>query len=532
MIRVTGDDDRVSGAAIWLLLGVTAVACLDAINGTALAIARADIMGSIHTTPDEAAWLNMAYLMAKLTAFPIGAWLGLRIDRGQCLVGSTVVIILSSLAGGLTTEFYQLVIWRALQGVSGAVLLVVGQTVLFEFLPRGRQPLVQAAFALAVVAMPTAIAPAAQGWLTETLSWSWIFLLNLPGGLIGLAMILAGLGAIPVVQRATIRLDWVGLMLFAVAMVCLVYVLQQGNRWNWFAESRIVNLSIVGMIAVLAFAAWEIRSQGRDPLIDLATFHDPNFAFGFIVSFVAGCALFGSAFLIPLFALSVLGFSETYAGLLLLPSGALTGLGLFAAAALIQVRRLSPIKLVPVGIVLFMSAMWLLSGSTSESGIPDMTTALLLRGFGLGPLFVALTLITFLGLGGPRLAHGVALFNFGRQFGGLIGVAFLQTYLAHQAALNRSVLATHFTPGSPALEARQNAITDLLATQGYSSEMAAAVTAMIQRSLQTQIMTLSFNEGFLVLALLFVSAAPMLIAVKIILAMTAGRKAVDERATE
>ncbi len=517
-------------SARWLLLGVTTVACLDAVNGTALSIARADIMGSTHATPDEIAWLDMAYLMAKLTAFPFGAWMEQRFGRGGSLVGATLVVILSSLACGLSGDLAQLVLWRALQGASGAVLLVVGQTVLLDLFPQARQPLVQAAFALAAVAMPTAIAPALQGWLADTISWSWIFILNLPAGLLGLAMILAGSGAIPPVESAaaegtTARFDRIGLVLLAVAMGCLVYVLQQGNRWNWFDEPRIVILSMLGTAALLAFVGWQIQSQGRSPLIDLAVFRSPQFAFGFVVSFVAGCALFGSAYLIPVFALSVLHFPKTHAGLLLLPGGAFIALGLFTAAAVIQVRRLPPIKLVPVGIVFFMSAMWLLSGSTSESCIPDMTTALLLRGFGLGPLFVALTLNTLLGLDRPRLAHGVTLFNFGRQFGGLIGVAVLQTYLDHQAALNLNVLGAHVTLGSPALAVRQTAVADLLATRADATiDAAAAATAMMQRALQSQIATLSFNEAFLALALLFVGAAPLLVTVNIILAKILGQK--------
>ncbi|HEY9549995.1 MAG TPA: MFS transporter, partial [Kiloniellaceae bacterium] len=251
-------------------------------------------------------------------------------------------------------------------------------------------------------------------------------------------------------------------------------------------------------------------------LIDFGVLRDAHFAFGFIVSFVAGGALFGSAYIIPAFALSVIDLGPTHTGLLQLPGAAVLGLGLLSVGSLIQFGKVPPMAFIPLGILCFMAAMWMLSDLTVESGAPDMTAPLLLRGLGLSFLFIPLTLITLCDLRRPLIAHGVALFNVGRQVGGLVGIAGLSTYLDHQAALNRGILASYLAPGNPALAERQDKVAALLAARGYDpAEAVSAAIAVLQKTLQAQVAVLSFSEAFLALALLFVVAAPILVSIKV-----------------
>ena len=248
-----------------------------------------------------------------------------RFGARRPLLWSVCLLIGASAAAGLTASLGLLVAWRAAQGTLGAVLLVAGQAALFAMFPPKRQGLVQAAFALSIVMVPTAAAPALQGWITDTLSWPWVFILNLPVGALGLLVILGGIDAVPD-ERRPARFDAMGLALLAAAIACLVFLLQEGSRYDWFEDAGIIHLSVVGTAALLLFIGWEVRAQGRGALIDVAVFRDERFTLGFLVSFVAGFALFGSAFVIPAFALQVLSLTPTHAGLLLLPSGALVGI--------------------------------------------------------------------------------------------------------------------------------------------------------------------------------------------------------------
>ena len=247
------------------------------------------------------------------------------------------------------------------------------------------------------------------------------------------------------------------LILISVTLFCFTYVFSQGSRWDWFEEPHIVWLTVIGTAALLAFLVQQVILQGPGPA-RLYLFKSDDFCFAFAVSFVAGAALFGSAFLIPSFAVSVLAFTPTDAGSLLLPSGALFIAALLIAGFLFQVRRVPPIATVPFGILMIMASMWMLSGSTSESGADDMMAAILLRGLGLGFLFLSLTLMAFTHLDSENLASGIGIFNTGRQLGGLMGVAWLQTLIEHNVTGNLAVLAAHvpqaFLPSANGLRRR------------------------------------------------------------------------------
>jgi hypothetical protein len=262
--------------------------------------------------------------------------------------------------------------------------------------------------------------------------------------------------------------DWLGFFLISVALFCFTYVLSQGSRWDWFEEPRIVWLTVIGSGALLAFPGQQALAAGRG-LLDFTSFQSSDFSFAFIVSFVAGAALFGSAFLIPSFAVSVLAFTPTDAGRLLLPSGALFIGALLIAAFLVQMRRVPPIATVPFGILMIMAAMWMLSGSTSESGADDMMPAILLRGSGLGFLLLSITLIAFGSLNNRNLASGIGLFNTGRQLGGLMGVAGLQTLIDHNVAANATVLGASITAGASEVSERLTTTTALLVAKGMDA---------------------------------------------------------------
>ena len=309
--------------------------------------------------------------------------------------------------------------------------------------------------------------------------------------------------------------DWIGFSLISVTLFCFTYVLSQGSRWDWFEEPHILWLTVIGAAALLAFLGQQVIAKGQG-LLDFTLFRSDDFSFAFTVSFVAGAALFGSAFLIPSFAVSVLAFTPTDAGQLLLPSGALFIGALLVAAFLFQVRRVPPIATVPFGILMIMVAMWMLSGSTSESGADDMMAAILLRGLGLGFLFLSLTLTAFSHLDSRNLASGIGLFNAGRQLGGLMGVAGLQTLIDHNVAANVAVLGANVTAGVPAVSERLTTTTAMLAARGMDAAAASrAATGLLDRVVIGQSTVIAFDTAFNAVALLFVVAAPVLVAIKI-----------------
>jgi MFS transporter, DHA2 family, multidrug resistance protein len=499
---------------VFLVTGIVLAALTEAIAGTALALGRGHMMGDTYATPDEIAWLDVGYTAFKLVGFVAAPWLMMRINPHNIMLGSCLAMALASALSTITAWLNLLIVLRVVQGFAGGVLLIAGQAIIFLVFPRKQQPILQAVFAVGAVVAPATIAPALQGWLLDSQSWAWIFFSIVPLALsaAGCLLLADKPTAATIAQR---RFDWMGFLLISAALCCFTYVFSQGNRWDWFEQPRIVWLTTLGTAALLAFLGQQAMSQGRG-LLDLSVFRAQDFPFAFIVSFVAGAALFGSAFLIPSFAISMLAFTPSAAGQLLLPSGVLFMGALLIAAFLMQALNVPPIAPVPFGIFLTMVAMWMLSGSTGESGADDMTAAMLLRGLGLGFLFLPIILIAFSGLTPQNLGSGIGLFNMGRQLGGLMGVAGLQTLIDHQTAANFAVLSASLTPGTPAVGQRLATTSAMLTAKGIEAADAGRVaTGLLARSVTGQSAVIAFDTAFNAIALLFVVAAPVLVAAKI-----------------
>lgn len=507
-----GFDGRTAPALF--VAGIVLATLTEAIAGTVLSLGRGDIIGDTYTTPDEFAWLDIGYTALKLFGFMTAPWLMTRIAPRNLIVSATLVMGAACAIAVFTTRLDLLVVLRVLQGFAGGVLLVVGQAMIFILYPRRHQPILQAVFAMGAVVAPATIAPALQGWLLDTQSWTWIFFSVVPVALAAAGLLLfIDLPAPAAAPRHPF--DWIGSSLLAVVLFCLVYVFSQGSRWDWFEEPRILWLTAIGAAAVLAFVGQQALADGQG-LLDFTLFRSDDFSFALIVSFVAGAALFGSAYLIPSFAVLVLALTPTDAGQLLLPSGALFVGALLIAAFLVQICRIPPFASVPFGILFIMAATWMLSGSTSESGPDDMMPAILLRGLGLGFLFLSITIIAFGKLDDRNLASGIGLFNAGRQFGGLIGVAALQSLIDRNVGENLAVLGAHVTAGTPAVAERLAMLTAMLAAEGMDA-LAASRTAgsLLAKAVAGQSTVIAFDTAFNAVSLLFVVAAPVLVTIKI-----------------
>lgn len=505
-----------------LLAAATLLALTDAINSTLMMVNRAHFAGGLHATLDEAAWLNILYFAAKLAGFVIAAAVARSFGEAAVLRWSGGLLVASTMAASLPLDLATLGACRFVHGASAALMLATAQALLFRDAPPRWTPLSQAVFALATVMAPATLAPLAQGWVTDHGSWRLVFLAGVPFGLSGIGLALFALRREPAHARGNVGgsalpstldpIDPLGIALLTIGSIATVFVLQEGNRHDWLRAPQIVQAGLLAAAALL-LAAWRQYRRDGARWLQAGLFRDPHFAFGFCVSFVAGFALFGSAFLLPAFALSVLRLSPTHAGDLLVSSAAAASAGLLLGGALAQYTRVAPFKLIPLGIVLFMLAMGMLAYATAYSGLPDMTPPLLIRGFGLGLMFISLTLVTLGGLPTELACQGAALFNFGRQVGGLIGIAFLQTYLHHRHAAARTALVQTLPVGADAPLAAGSMESPL--RQALSQiDPTVAMVATLEPLLERQAGTLAFNAGFLSLAMLFIVAIPVLLAIK------------------
>jgi DHA2 family multidrug resistance protein len=511
-------------AAAALLSGLVLATFSEAMTGTLLALGRADIMGDTAATPDSFAWLDIAYTTAKILGFATAPWLTTRVKPLWVVIGAVLGLAITAGASVLAKDLAVLIGFRTLQGLFGGIVLVAAQAVVFWAFPRAKQPLLQALFAAGAVVAPATLAPALQGWIIDGQSWTWVLAAVIPLALAAAGLLL--LGDTPLSAPAAPRpFDTGGFLLLALAAVAASFTLNQGSRWNWFDDPKIWISASVALVAVIAFVMHN-HASGPRALLSFSPFATEPFPFAFLISLVAGASLFGSAFVIPAFAVTILGFSPTAAGLLLLPSAAVFAGALFAAAILAQRCKVPTLIFVPIGITLVFTGLWTLAGSGPESGPQDMALPLLLRGLGLGFLFLSLTMMAFGPLSDANMAPGIALFDMGRQFGGLFGVAGLQTLIDRQTVSNLTVIGANLPQGSASSVERMIAMTNALAGRGLETAQAsAAARALLARALNAQAALIAFDTAFLALALIFVVAAPVLVTVKIALSAAAKRRA-------
>ncbi len=495
-----------------ILIGLITAAIMEVLDTTIINVALPQMAGNLNATTDEIAWVSTGYILSNVVVLPMTAWLSQRFGRKNYLCFSILLFIIASFFCGTSRTLIELVLWRIAQGAGGAALLSTAQATLREVFPKEQQSLVQTLFILGIVVAPT-VGPTLGGVITDNYQWSWVFFINIPIGLISLALVWFFLHDTKA-QNKTGAIDYMGIVLLTLGLGSLQYVLEEGERYDWFDSVSIQRLSLLALVTLVSMVFWELSPRNKHPIVDFRVLKNKSFSAGLVLFLALGFGLYGGIFIFPLFTQNVLGFSPTATGLVLLPGGLAT-----AASAMICGRLLSspkktvdPRLLILIGVCLFTWSMWDLGHLSLASGEPDTRVGLIIRGFGLGFLFTPINNVIFAALKGPEIAQGSSFINLFRQLGGSFGIAVLNTYITNQARFHRANLVSYLTPGDPNYLARINGLTANAVTHGMSlpdAHMLAvkALDGIVQR----QASVMSFNDGFLLLGMSFIFTSPAIL---------------------
>jgi len=485
---------------------------MEVLDTTIINVALPQMAGNLNATTDEIAWVSTGYILSNVVVLPMTAWLSARFGRKNYLCFSILLFIIASFFCGTSHTLIELVLWRIAQGAGGAALLSTAQATLREVFPKEQQSLVQTLFILGIVVAPT-VGPTLGGVITDNYQWSWVFFINIPIGLISLALVWFFLHDTKA-QNKTGSIDYIGIVLLTAGLGSLQYVLEEGERDDWFDSVGIQRLTLLAAVSLVAMVFWELSPRNKHPIVDFRVLKNKSFSAGLVLFLALGFGLYGGIFIFPLFTQNVLGFSPTATGLVLLPGGLAT-----AASAMICGRLLSnpkksidPRLLIVFGVCLFTWSMWSLGHLSLASGEPDTRTALIIRGFGLGFLFTPINNVIFAALKGPEIAQGSSFINLFRQLGGSFGIAVLNTYITNQAKFHRANLVSYLTPGDPNYLARVHGLTANAVAHGLSlPDAARAAMYGLDRTVQAQAAVMSFNDGFLLLGMSFIFTSPAIL---------------------
>ncbi len=285
-------------------------------------------------------------------------------------------------------------------------------------------------------------------------------------------------------------------------------MLQEGQLDDWFGSLLIVRLTALAAAAIVSFVVWELWPGNRQPAVNLRVLRDRNLVGGSLLAGALGFGLVGGLFIFPLFVQGILGFTATETGLVLFPAGLAILAAILVCSTLIQ-KGFDPRILIGVGVATFIAANWYLGHLSPQSDAHSTLLGQVLRGVGIGCLFIPITVTAFSTLQGAQIAQGTALWNLALQLGGSLGIATLNTYVVNMAQLHRATLVEHLTTGSAALGERQAGLTQVFITHGYGQAQArSAAHGVIEQVVTVQSLTMAYDDAFLLIAAAFFLVFP------------------------
>jgi MFS transporter, DHA2 family, multidrug resistance protein len=503
------------GLSPWVVAPTVGLAAfMEVLDVSIVNVSLQHIAGSMAATPDEATWVLTSYLVTNAIVLPISGWLSQTFGRKRYFLGCIIGFSITSLFCGLAPSLGLLILARGLQGATGGGLQPTSQAFLADAFPAEKRGQAFAAYGLAVVFAP-AIGPTIGGWITDNLDWRWVFLINVPVGIV-VSLLAARVLADPPAERAArrawagqgISLDYLGFALLVIGMCALQVVLDKGQEDDWFASSLITDLSVTAVLGLAAFVVWELRRA--DPIVDLRLLRDRGFAVGNLLMFMLGFALLGTTVLLPLFVQTLLGYTATDAGLVLSPGGFATML-MMPVVGVVS-GKIDARFLIAVGLVGTAVAMFHMSGFDADIDYGTVAWARVFQSLGLALLFIPINTAAYQGLPADKNANASAIINMMRNIGGSVGIATMTTFLARREQFHQSVLVEHVTPYS-APTSRMIATLQQHALTAHASAADALhlAQAQVYAMVQTQASVLSYIDAFWVMGAVLTAMLPLLL---------------------
>jgi DHA2 family multidrug resistance protein len=507
------DDGRSAAGRFnpWLIVAIISLPTFMEVLDTSIANVSLDhIAGGLSITIDQATWVLTSYLVANAIVIPISGWLSDAIGRKRYFLISIALFTISSFVCGIAPNLTTLVIARVFQGIGGGGLAPVEQSMLVDTFPPRQRGMAMAAFAIVVVVGPV-LGPTLGGWITETSSWHWVFLINVPIG-IG-AWILADLFVDEPKQvkddrakrlKGGLRIDYIGVILVALGLGFFELTLDRGEREDWFASGLIVTTATISAVSLIALIFWELNH--KDPVVDLKLFKNRSFAVTTLIMGITGLILFGTTQLIPQMLQQVMGYSSFDAGLALTLGGLATLVAVPFAGRL--VGKVDARILLGGALIVQAAALWNMSHFSADITFTDAAMGRLYQAMALPFLFVPINAVAYQGLARDKTAQASSLLNVARNLGGSIGISAAQSMLAGATQRHQAELVQKLNPLDPNY-------TDWLAkAQGAFAGLGDPTQlpqAILYSQVQRQAAMLGFLDVFRSLMVLIIVLLPVVI---------------------
>ncbi len=455
-----------------------------------------EIQAALGATLEEGSWISTAYLVAEIVVIPMSGWLSRVFSTRWYLVVNAALFTFFSVCCAWAWNLPSMIVFRALQGFTGGVLIPMAFTIILTLLPPAKQPIGMALFSITAVFAP-AIGPTVGGWLTENFSWHYIFYLNVIPGLLLISAVWYGLSHQPLQLHLLKKGDWFGIISMAIGLGSLQVVLEEGSRKDWFGSALIVRLAIVAAIFITLFL-W-IELTRKQPFINLRLLKRRNFGLASIVNVSLGIGLYGSVYILPLYLAQIQGYNPLQIGEVIM----WVGLPQLFVVPLVPklMQRFDLRLLIAVGVSLFAVSCFMNSTMTHDTGIDQLRASQLVRAMGQPLIFVPLSSIATADIEKEQAGSASGLFNMMRNLGGSIGIAALATLLTQREQFHSNRLGEAVSLYSSETQQRLNQLTQFFVSRG--SDLATAqnqAIASISNTVRREAYVMAFNDCFYFIA--------------------------------
>jgi DHA2 family multidrug resistance protein len=491
-----------------IAMTVTLATFMEVLDTSIANVALPHIAGGLSAGQDASTWVLTSYLVSNAIVVPISGWIASRIGRKRFYMTCVALFTVSSFLCGLAPNLPALIFFRVLQGVGGGGLQPSEQAILADTFPPEKRGMAFAIYGMAVVLAP-AIGPTLGGYITDNASWRWIFFINVPVGLLSLLLTHQLVEDPPYfakVRSARIRVDYIGLSLIVIGLGSLQYVLDKGEREDWFGSPVIVAFASIAGVALLAMVLWELFQ--KDPIVDLRLLGSRGFGISALMMFILGLVLFGSTVLLPLFLQTMLGYTAELAGKVLSPGGLVVLVLLPIVGRLLG--KVQARWLIAFGFLSTALAMFHMTDLNLEI---SFSTAMMYRIYlsvGLAFLFVPINTIAYTDIPPEKNNQVSSIVNLARNLGGSVGISLATTLIARRAQHHQVHLVGHLTPYDPSFRQALDALTQTLFHRGVAFVEATrqAYGRLYGLALQ-QAATLAYIDAVWVLGMLSACMLPL-----------------------
>lgn len=425
----------------WLTAAIIIATVMQVLDTTIANVALPHMAASLGATQEESTWVLTSYIVASAIATPLTGWAADSFGRRAVFTGAIAGFVLASVACGLATSLPEMVAFRVIQGITGAVLIPLAQAVLMDINPREKIGQAMAIYGAGIMVGPI-IGPTLGGYLTEAFNWRYVFFVNIPIGTLALLGVLAFM---PRETTRSRRFDMFGFAMLAVAVGALQLLLDRGQSVDWFQSVETwIYLGLI-LSGLWVFVIHCLTAD--DPFIDLAMFRDRNFVMGLLFIFIIGMTLFSGLALLPPLLQKLMGYPVVSTGLVMAPRGVGTMLSMIVVGRL--VARFDARLLVMIGLALTAISLHMMTGFDTQMNARPVIVSGLIQGFGLGFVFVPLSTLTFATISARFRSDATSMFSLVRNVGSGVGISLVTVVLSRMSSVNHEELGSSLTAGAP-----------------------------------------------------------------------------------